>query len=289
MSVHLLSFAAGIQDSQFLIERFKKQASSCKFFDQTVVVAEGEDQLFDTFYEEFSDFVNQNPRGYGYWLWKPFIIFHYMKRLSPGDILVYCDIGCELSSAGAKKFSGYEKILDNLDFLTFSTFNRQPESYWCKKELLDEFKLSGCLIQEEQVAATFFMLKVSDFSINLVNEWLDLAKSENFIYINDHCTIDQLPEFIEHRHDQAIFSMLIKKYDLPRLRERSYFPPLLYYNNSYVYKYPFHALRSKTKEYFIEPNSLFNYRAGFYQFFKYHLIFLFQRVDRKIKLLLGLI
>jgi hypothetical protein len=75
----------------------------------------------------------------------------------------------------------------------------------------------------------------------------------------------------------------MKKHELPRLRERSYFPPILYYNNSYVYQYPFHALRSKTKEYFIEPNSLVNYRAGLYQFFKFHLIFFYQRVDRKIK------
>ncbi len=289
MSVHLLSFVAGIPDSQFLIERFKKQAASCKFIDQTVVVAEGEDDLFDSFYKEFSDFVNHNPRGYGYWIWKPYIVFNYMKRLSPGDILVYCDIGCELSSAGAKRFSEYKRILDNQDFLTFSTLCRQPEFYWCKKELLDYFKLSDCLIKEEQIAATFFMLKVSDYSISLINKWLDLAKSENFIYINDRCSIDQLPEFIEHRHDQAIFSMLMKKHGLPRLRERSYFPPLLYYKNSYVYQYPFHALRSKTKEYFIEPSFLDDYRAGLYQFFKYQLIFLFQRVDRKIKLLLGLL
>lgn len=289
MSVHLLSFVAGIPHSDFLINRFTKQAKACHFIDQTLVVAKGTHHLFNEFHHEFSTFVNENSRGYGYWIWKPYIIKKYMSKLSHGDILIYADIGCELSPVAFKKFNQYMQILQKNDFLTFSTFNRQSEFHWCKKELLDLFNLPKAQLDEDQVCATFFMLKVSDFSTNLIDDWFNLAKAKNFKYINNHCSKKQFPEFIEHRYDQAIFSMLIKKNNLLILKERSYFPPALYYKNSYVYQYVFHALRSKSKKYFIEPRSLISYKYAIHQFFIYHLIFLCHRVNRKIKVLLGLL
>jgi hypothetical protein len=188
-----------------------------------------------------------------------------------------------------KKFEHYKQLMQKNDFLTFSTMCRQSEFHWCKKELLDLFNLPQCLLKEDQVAATFFMVKVSNFSISLIDEWLNLAKLKKFRYINDNCSAIQSPQFLEHRHDQAIFSMLIKKNKLLILKERSYFPPVLYYKNSYVYQYVFHALRSKSKKYFIEPRSLNNYKYGIHQFFIYHLIFLCHRVNRKLKILLGLL
>jgi len=289
MSVHLLSFVAGIPHSNFLINRFKKQAKACRFIDQTLVVAKGAHHLFNDFHLEFSTFVNKNPRGYGYWIWKPYILKKYMANLEHGDILIYADIGCELSPVALKKFDQYMLALQKKDFLTFSTFNRQTEFHWCKKELLNLLNLPKEQLDEEQVCATFFMVKVSDFSISLIDEWLYLAKLNKFNYINDNCSAIQSSQFIEHRHDQAIFSLLIKKNKLPILRERSYFPPVLYYKNSYVYQYVFHALRSKSKKYFIEPKSLIDYKYAIHQFFLYHLIFLCHRVNRKIKLLLGFI
>ncbi|QDD01802.1 hypothetical protein FIT69_04350 [Candidatus Methylopumilus planktonicus] len=289
MSVHLLSFVAGIPDGHFLINRFKNQVEACNFIDQTLVVAEEESDLFKSFHKSFSKFVKKNPRGYGYWIWKPYIIKKYMPKLKHGDILIYADIGCELSPVAFKKFNQYKQHLQNNDLLTFSTFNRQSEFHWCKKEVLELFNLPKNRLDEEQVCATFFMIKVSDFSINLINDWFNLAKAKNFKYINDNCSKKQFPEFIEHRHDQAIFSMLIKKNNLPILKERSYFPPVLYYKNSHVYQYVFHALRSKSKFFFIEPRSLIDYKYGIYQFFIYHLIFLCHRVNRKIKVLLGLL
>jgi hypothetical protein len=283
MTVHLISFASGLPDNQEIVARFERQANECPFIDQCIVVSDDGNTLYDSFYKEFGDFVKLNPRGYGFWIWKPYIILSYIKKLSHGDVLLYCDIGCELSMAGHKKFDAYIELIEEKEILAFSTLNRQPEYFWCKKELLEFFNLPNFLIEQEQVAATFFMIKVSDFSSSFVSQWLEIAKSNNFNYINDQCADGQAPEFIEHRHDQSIFSLLIKKYGISIIRERSYFPPILYYKNSWVYRYPIHALRSKTKAYFVDPTDIIDYRSGIYQFIKYNVIFFCYRVNLKIK------
>ena len=38
-------------------------------------------------------FQNGNSRGYGYWIWKPYIILDFMDRIEYGDMVMYSDVG----------------------------------------------------------------------------------------------------------------------------------------------------------------------------------------------------
>jgi len=51
-----------------------------------------------SFWSKHGEFIDKNPRGYGYWLWKPYIIKKNMERMKNGDILLYLDSGCEIDS-----------------------------------------------------------------------------------------------------------------------------------------------------------------------------------------------
>jgi hypothetical protein len=283
MKVHLISFCAGYEDNDALIERARRQIVSCEYINSYQIVNPRDDSLFDKFVYRFSDFLNKNLRGYGYWIWKPFIICEYLKKIPENDVLVYADIGCEFSSAGGKIFSDYLLHLRKNDFLVFSTYNGQSESVWTKKELIDLFDLSQNRLMEEQVAATFFLLKNNVRTRKIMHEWLNIAESENFIYINDVCSKSKNPEFIEHRHDQSIFSMLMKKYNIRILRESTYHDPILYYKNSYIYRFPIHALRSKDGKAMINENHLINIKFSLFDVLKFHLIFFAHRVFQKIK------
>ncbi len=282
MKVHLVSFAAGLTDQRSIIDRFTAQASSCDYIDTINVVSEEDELVFLQFKTTFSDFIKENPRGYGYWIWKPFILNKLLEKFSDGDIVLYCDIGCELSPAGGEKFFKYIEKMKSNQLLGFYTFTQQSEYHWCKKELLDLFNLPKKLLNDEQICATFFILRVGDFSKKFISEWFHISKAKNFIYLNDVISTHQTKQFIEHRHDQAIFSMLMKKYDLPVLRERSYFPPDLYYKNSYIFKYPIHALRSKTKKFYILNSMVQKKEFNFFDYVKYHFIFLNSRILRKV-------
>ncbi|MGL5889875.1 MAG: hypothetical protein ACRC3B_08315, partial [Bacteroidia bacterium] len=42
------------------------------------------------FYKQYR-FILDQPRGGGYWLWKPYYILETLKQMNEGDILVYAD------------------------------------------------------------------------------------------------------------------------------------------------------------------------------------------------------
>jgi hypothetical protein len=281
MKVHLVSFAAGLSEQSSVVDRFTEQAKSCDYIQTINIVTEGSGDIFSEFKSTFSDFIKDFPRGYGYWLWKPFILSKFLEKFPEEDVILYCDIGCELSSAGGEKFFKYIEKMKSAELLGFYTYTKQSEYYWCKKELLDFFNLPKNLLDDEQICATFFILRVGDFSKKFISEWFCISKSKNYIYLNDVVSKYQYREFIEHRHDQAIFSLLMKKYNLPVLAERSYFPPSLYYKNSYVYQYPIHSLRSKGKSFHIKNSMVQIKKSNFYEYVKYHIIFFKSRVLRK--------
>jgi len=65
--------------------------------------------------------------------------------------------------------------------------------------------------QINEAGALLFLL--CDETRNLVNEWYDVAC--DYHYIDDTPSISRnLTNFIEHRHDQSVFSLLTKKYNL---------------------------------------------------------------------------
>jgi hypothetical protein len=58
--------------------------------------------------------------------------------------------------------------------------------------------------------------------MDIVNELLHYAQDERIITdLENQCGYSNYPEFQEHRHDQSIFSLLTKKYDLVAYRDPS--------------------------------------------------------------------
>lgn len=85
----------------------KTQAHRFNIFDNIVCVTDKDLQNDNDFWPKHSRFINSNPRGYGYWLWKPYIILKQLELLNDGDILFYADCGCELNIRGLPKMNNY--------------------------------------------------------------------------------------------------------------------------------------------------------------------------------------
>jgi len=43
------------------------------------------------FWNKHKDFILNNKRGYGYWIWKPYLIKKTIDKLNNGDIILYMD------------------------------------------------------------------------------------------------------------------------------------------------------------------------------------------------------
>lgn len=149
-------------------------------------------------------------RGGGLWSWKPDIIWQTIQLGSDGDFIVYCDAGCTLSST--REWNWYWEKLKNYDIIAQKIFQRTDK--WTRKELLDFFEGNGSEWKKCFQYQATIVLKISDFTRCFVKEWRDIMiQHPNLIMdVSPKELANQLPCFVENRHDQSVYSALIYKY-----------------------------------------------------------------------------
>ena len=87
------------------VGRICKEAVSLNIFNKIYGITENY-LLNGEYWEKHGKFTLNNHRGFGYWLWKPYIINKLFEKLKDGDILIYADSGCVLH----KKDISVEKV-----------------------------------------------------------------------------------------------------------------------------------------------------------------------------------
>jgi hypothetical protein len=158
-------------------------------------------------------------RGGGYWLWKPYFIHRTLTELKMGDLLMYCDSGALFIDDPQPLLTLCENARS--DVISFELAH--AERTYTKR---DAFVLLGCDTAEytdtQQRLASFIILRQSDFSLRFAAEWLHWAKDARAL--SDSPNTLGLPNhegFIDHRHDQSLFSLLAKKHRVPAFRDPS--------------------------------------------------------------------
>lgn len=150
-------------------------------------------------------------RGGGLWLWKPYIILATLREMQDGDLLVYADAGCTLQQSKrwrwiVRKLKHYDMIVHRLSHRTYR---------WTRREIIDLFPDNPRhWTYKYQYHATTFALKKTSFTVQLIEEWLDimLHHPEAIMDVTESERPSQHPYFIENRHDQAVFSALVYRH-----------------------------------------------------------------------------
>lgn len=173
---------------------------------------------FDFSYIETSEFYEENrlifskSKGLGYWIWKPYIILETLRNLSEDDILIYSDCGIEIVSDLAPLI---DICSNETDILLFQNSDFKNTT-WTKR---DCFVLMGCDEEKywdgKHCDAAFALFKKTAQSIKFVEEWLFYACDINVISdLSNICKKENFKDFIEHRRDQSILSILAIKHNL---------------------------------------------------------------------------
>ena len=165
-----------------------------------------------------NDFIEKNkiiidsPRGAGYWLWKPYLILKKLNEIDYGEYLVYMD-------SGANFIKPADDLLESIDdkgILAFQLKNNKNNK-WIKGDCFfainsidDVYKFKD----DEQILASFIFFRKTDFCVNFVKKWLYYAEQKNVIMDLPNVFFPNCNEFIDHRHDQAIFSLLCYNYNI---------------------------------------------------------------------------
>ena len=100
-------------------------------------------------------------------------------------------------------------IIAGYDLLTFQL--RKPEQCWTKGDIFAKFRVSANsqYANCRQVMATYFILKVSSRTRAFVKLWIDLVADLQLL-TDQKSVAKNLNCFRENRHDQSLFSMLVK-------------------------------------------------------------------------------
>lgn len=206
--IHFLTFAS--ESLKKTLERIRQEAESSGFFDTISCMRESD--LPFLYRSENKSILSENIRGFGYWIWKSYITKLKLEEIDTGDILVYMDVGCSINLEGEKRFYEYVDMLVKSKYSNLAFQLYQSEKMYSKGDLFKYFDVekNKAIKNSGQLIAGVFFIRKDMNSQKLVDEWYsichykkDLINDSDSIYPND-------PSFIEHRHDQSIFSLLRK-------------------------------------------------------------------------------
>ena len=211
MVVKFITFGGGAEKYVEAGKRLLAQAEACGVFDQCQLFLAKDLQADSEFWAQHGAFIMQNKRGYGYWLWKPYLIKKMMAQMQNGDKLIYLDAGCEIDLQKKESLIKHLAYVEE-DMLIASRTCIERE--FCKIDLILKLEMLDVNYLEtfqRQGGAVIYLVceKTRDF----INKWYDLCC--DYHLLDDSPSYNHnLTGFQEHRHDQAIFSLLTKKYNL---------------------------------------------------------------------------
>jgi len=239
---HFVSFGAGEGCWKSSLRRLNREIHSLdpsalvRLFDESSI-----DSRIGALNKDFREFAKAHPRGYGYWVWKPWVILETMTRANPGDVVIYLDAGCTVNSSDDAQLRYYDYVarIKETGCLYFS--QNFLEKAWTKQEVIKHFELNNDHQASGQVFAGIHGHLVCDTEIQFIREWLHLCTTdESRLVVDVQDTNDECNEFIEHRHDQSVLSCLCKvKGRLPIPDETDFFPDW----NRRGQQFPFWATR----------------------------------------------
>jgi hypothetical protein len=264
--VYLLSFADSRM--QRSLDRLARQAKSLNIFNDIYMFIEND--LSVDFREHFKEKLIPGSRGYGYWSWKPEVMLMALDRIQDGDCLLYIDAGCHLNNRGKQRLLEYFKILEQeeIGIVAFKAIQPtednsslvydgrklfdQPNYRWIKGDLFDYFgmKDNPSVVNDQAIGAGVIFVRKCDRAIRIIREWQQIIWN-HFNLLDDTPSVSaNLAGFIEHRHDQAIWTLLCLKHHIKTLSAYEYWYPM---KNAKKFKpdwlalkdFPIHVKRDK--------------------------------------------
>jgi hypothetical protein len=207
--LHFISFADGTNPIISAGARLLKQSKDTGIFASAEVFNKKDLMVLNQIDESISAMMKLENHGFGFFIWKPLLIKTVLEsNLKEGDVLVYTDSGTEIVNniIAKKRFLRMIKKLDDQPVLAFRT--NYPEANWTKRICLDLLNKENDK-RTPQIEATTILLRKCDVSMSFVRAWCNIATLDNGKFI-DLTLTDESKNFIEHREDQSIFSVLYK-------------------------------------------------------------------------------
>ena len=149
-----------------------------------------------------------------FWLWKPYFVRRVMREeMQAGDVLFYADAGCEFKGSPRP----YLDLARRYGFLGFRL--SFVVKHWTKGDVFRALDMDmGTFGDERQMVGGIFVMMKTPSITRFVDEWLHYARQPQLVD-DSPSAAPNAPGFVEHRHDQAIFTLLVYKHGLALVLE----------------------------------------------------------------------
>lgn len=169
-------------------------------------------EIDSDFYRKNSGILNEK-RGVGYWLWKPYFINKILGFMGKDDILFYADSG----SAFVRRMEPvFESVMsDPKGTVAFRLAGGHIEKQYTKRDVFKHMNLQASEYTDTpQRMASFICVRGTDYAKALAKEYLELCCDPHLITDTPNKDGWIEPGFVDHRHDQSIWSLLTKKHEV---------------------------------------------------------------------------
>ena len=195
----------------FANETYRKQQkdntqSALKYGKADEVLEFSEKDLDEEYYTSNPE-ITKIKRGFGLWLWKPYLILKVMELMNDNEILVYSDGGLTFVRDVRKLIPFLNQSKDNVLLFELPLLNED----WTKREA---FVYSGYEPEENerQLIGGFMILRVSQNSKEFIKEWYETCRDIRILSTEKFDKrIKEQPFFHTHRDDQSVLSIVAHK------------------------------------------------------------------------------
>lgn len=204
--------------SDFSFDRIRYEAENMKSF--TGIDCYTEKGFDKEYWDKYKDHFN-GTRGYGYWSWKPYFIKKKLSEMNDGDILVYADTGCMFLKDNVNELRKWFGIAYNSPSGILSPcYGPYLEHEWTRYDLYDYINKTynhnnvDIFDKAIQCGAGILIVCKNKQSVDFINQWNDVMSEHFHLCTDEPSSLPNHPNFHENRHDQSVFSMLSKIYNI---------------------------------------------------------------------------
>lgn len=213
--IHFLSFGAGSQNYLDAVNRITRQANELKVFASVNGLTDVDLRADPEFWGKHGHFIETSGRGFGFWLWKPYIILKALSSLNDGEIIMYIDSGCELDPSKLHEIPQYiEHVKTHGMWGTRgSPWDFSNDIQYCKRDASIKYNLPVSALEKGHIQGSIHIVMKCESTLNILREWY--SDCEDYQCISDAPSVHaNFPSFIDHRHDQSIYNLILKKYGI---------------------------------------------------------------------------
>lgn len=191
------------------LARIEGEVAAIGFFDGYTICTEQTIPEFIAFHQQF---FSENKTGFGFWIWKPYIVGQALDAMEDGDILLYCDSGCQLNvnDRSMKRLREYFDMLAASEHATLSFELIHEERAWTKRDCFDYLGME--VDDSRQLVGGIFLIRKCQAAVDLIAGINALIANRQYsLFDNSPSVAPNDPSFVEHRNDQSIFSLKRKQ------------------------------------------------------------------------------